>query len=171
MYKYRVLLHFNKVTYSRYRPVDAASRWRESEGEGRSGDQEVAERRNTVVVEEKAPQEEGSWGSLFASVGFFGLVIPTVLGGMLYLGVPVAQVRGPPWQAFLSPGHVRWGQLDYHLLGGGQEPGRSCHRHAGPPWSCLASSYFTLQFDSLARSGLVWVLEVLDSMSEGGRVS
>ena len=35
--------------------------------------------------------DKSSWGGL-ATAGFFGLFLPGLLGGLLYLGVPTAQV-------------------------------------------------------------------------------
>ena len=36
-------------------------------------------------------EDKSSWGGL-ATAGFFGLFLPGLLGGLLYLGVPTAQV-------------------------------------------------------------------------------
>ena len=36
-------------------------------------------------------EDKKSWGGL-ATAGFFGLFLPTLLGSLLYLGVPTAQV-------------------------------------------------------------------------------
>jgi len=51
--------------------------------------------RRQPQAEEKFDQEttetDDNTGNILASVGFFTIVLPSILGGLLYLGVPVAQ--------------------------------------------------------------------------------
>jgi len=88
---------------------------------------------------------EGGIGNMLASVGFFTVVLPVVLGGLLYLGVPVAQ------SLFAGASLITT-----FLLTGNNK-----------------SLVTPVSIDSVARVVLINILEFLDSLSQGreGRIS
>jgi len=90
--------------------------------------------------EEGNKNDENGWGGL-ATIGFFGLLLPTLLGGLLYLGVPTAQ-------ALFAGASL----VTTYLVADRSNP-----------------SATAVQLDSLARSSLLWILQILDSLSADGR--
>jgi len=100
-------------------------------------------------VEEKidlvSDEAEEKTGNLLASVGFFTVVLPAILGGLLYLGVPVAQ------SLFAGASLITT-----FLLSGNNK-----------------SLITPLSIDSVVRGVLISILEILHSVSQSreGRIA
>jgi hypothetical protein len=97
-----------------------------------------AQEKNDVL----SAEAEDKTGSILASVGFFTVVLPVILGGLLYLGVPVAQ------SLFAGASLITT-----FLLSGNNK-----------------SLITPLSIDSVVRGVLINILELLHSLSQG-RVS
>ena len=86
--------------------------------------------------------EDGNVGNILTSLGFFTVVLPSVLGGLLYIGVPVAQ------SLFAGASLITT-----FLLSGNNK-----------------SLITPVSIDSLVRGILISILEFIDSLTQG-RVS
>jgi len=160
---YRTGYRVQERPKERYHPAAAASQWRGGgrfKGEssrlgGSTGSSRLGGRRrkrpiddDDVQWEESRPAltekgEDGDkegWGGL-ATAGFFGLFLPTLLGSLLYLGVPTAQ-------ALFAGASL----VTTYLVADRSNP-----------------SATAVQLDSLGRSTLIWILGILDSLAADGR--
>ena len=124
--------------------------------------------------------DKNSWGGLATAV-FFGLFLPGLLGGLLYLGVPTAQV----WDLDSASSFLNQDVNYIIIVCESQKRAQALFAGASlvttylvadrsnPSATVATGSNKTLlqvQLDSLGRSTLLWIIKILDSLSGDGRV-